>query len=349
MGCVGRLCASKEIYHMMCRRDSGYRLPPAVIAAAVFLTLGLASQAPAQDEEYRIGPGDVLSVTFWQDPDLNTEVQVGQDGRITLDIIGQIQAAGKTTEQLQTDIVRNISRLNKNISQATVRVLAFNYNHVYVIGQVNSPGKQSFEVIPDLWTLINEAGGVAEAGDLTRVTIIRGGDEAGKVEVVNVSQALAEGKLSELPKVGREDTIEIPRTPGSIPGGELARTEQKKNLIYVIGAVNSPGPISYESDIDVAEAIAYAGGPSDAADVTKTQLVIKDGYYSQTVTFDLREYATKGKPARYIMQKEDMIVIPADRPNFFEANLGLIATALGTVTTTILIIDQLNSGETTTR
>ena len=346
---------SEETEHMMCRFASGTtplagRLCRHVCLPILLLLMGLISvNQSLSAAEYRIGQGDVLSVTFWQDPDLNTEVLVGQDGRITLDIIGQIDAAGKTTEQLQNDIVRSISRLNKDISQATVRVTQFQYNHVYVIGQVNQPGKRAFEEIPDLWTLINEAGGVAPTGDLSRVTIIRGGDAAGRIEIANVSEALARGELDKLPKVGRMDTIEIPRTPGSIPGGDLAQGTEKKNLIYVLGAVNTPGPITYEENIDVAEALAYAGGPTDAADLTKTQLVIKDGYYSQTVTFDLRKYSTTGRPARYVMQKEDMIVVPADRPNFLESNLGLIATGLGAVTTAILIVDRLGNDNNTTR
>lgn len=299
------------------------------------------SGGPIQAAEYVIGPGDVLDIRFWQDPTLNAQVRVGQDGKISLDIIGQITAAGRTTEELQTDIVRLISRLNKSISQATVRVAQYNYQYVFVIGQVNTPGKIMFEEIPDLWTIINEAGGASDIGDLSRVTIVRGGEEAGKVEVVNVSQAIADGRLDQLPKVRREDTIEIPRTAGLVPATEMAQMAARKNLVYVIGAVVAPGPITYQENVDVLEALALAGGPTDNADLGKTQLVIKDGYFAQTVRLDLEKYASTGKPQRYLMQKEDMFIVPARRAGFFGGGIGTVAAALGTISTILLIADRL--------
>lgn len=307
---------------------------PAFMAACLWI-------ASAGAAEYKIGPGDVLDVSFWQDPGLNVQVKVGLDGKITLDIIGQVEAAGKTTEELQNDIVRMMSRLKENISQAVVRVAEYNYNHVFVIGQVNTPGKLAFEKIPDLWTLINEAGGINEMGDLSQVTIIRGGDDAGKIEVVNVSKAIAEGKLDDLPEVRRMDTIEIPRTPGQVLATEVGQSTGRKNLIYVIGAVTTPGPIKYEEGIDVMEALALAGGPTAEADLKKTQLIVKDGRFAQTVRFDLEKYSQTGRPARYIMQKEDMFYVPVERDGFFSGGLGTVATALGVVTTAAFLIREM--------
>ena len=106
----------------------------------------------------------------------------------------EFQAAGKTTIELQNDIVRQMSRLNTRVSQAVVRVIDYQYQYVFVKGQVLNPGKLTFEEIPDLWTIINEAGGITETGDLTRVTIIRGGTDAGKIEavksVISINKAL---------------------------------------------------------------------------------------------------------------------------------------------------------------
>jgi len=310
------------------------------------LTLVLATLCPLSavvGQEYLIGQEDLLDISFWQDPNLNTEVRVGMDGKISLDVVGQIEAAGLTTEQLQNEIVRQISRLNRNISQATVRVSQYNYNHVFVIGQVNLPGKRSFEQIPDLWTVINEAGGITQLGDLTRVSIIRGGADAGKIEVVNLAAALASGRLDQLPKLRRQDTIEIGRAPGQLLAGEVGLRTEKKNLFYVIGAVGSPGPVGYEENVDVLEALALAGGPDESADLKHTRLVLKDGNYAQTVELDLEEYIKTGRPARYIMQKEDLVVVPARRPGFLDTRLGQIATLLTAATTVYLLYDRVRN------
>ena len=87
-------------------------------------------------EGYKIGPGDLLEIRFWQDATLNADVRVGQDNMISLDIVGQIEAAGKTTTQLQNDIVNQMSRLNARISQVIVRVIDYQYQYVFVKGQV---------------------------------------------------------------------------------------------------------------------------------------------------------------------------------------------------------------------
>jgi protein involved in polysaccharide export with SLBB domain len=253
-----------------------------------------------------------------------------------VDIIGQIQAAGKTPTQLQNEIGRQMSRLTRDVSQSVVRVTAYNYNHVFVIGQVLTPGKKSFEEIPDLWTLLNEAGGFTDLADLSRVTIIRGGEESGKVEVVDVAGAIKTGRIDQLPKIRRQDTIEIPRTAADVPSAQLARTTERKNLIYVMGAVNTPGPKTFEEGIDLLDALALADGPTETADLKKTVLVVKDGYYSQAVTFDLNVSSNSGLPARYIMQREDAIIVPARQPSFAESGLRTTALVVGVIASLVV-------------
>jgi polysaccharide export outer membrane protein len=309
----------------------------------VLVVLAVVAERLAAQEEYIVGPDDVLSVSFWQEPELNATVRVSEDGNIAVDIIGKVQAAGKTTTQLQDEIGRRMSRLTKNVSQAVVRVVEYNYNHVFVIGQVLQPGKKTFESIPDLWTILNEAGGFTDLADLSRVTIIRGGEQAGKVEVVNVTKAIQEGKLDQLPRIRREDTIEIPRAPVAVPSSHLSQTSERRGVVYVLGAVNDPGPKGYEEGLDFLDALALANGPLESADLEKARLIIKDGNYAQTITVNLDKYARTGRPARYILQREDTFIIPARRrASFLGVGLPAVAGVLGAVTSIILVWDRLS-------
>jgi protein involved in polysaccharide export with SLBB domain len=298
----------------------------------------------AQSPEYKIGAEDVLEIRFWQDESLNTTVRVGQDGRITMDIIGSIEASGKTTEELQSEIIRQMSRLNKNISQAVVRVTQYNFNFLYLTGQVLSPGKRTYETIPGLWDVINEAGGITALGDLTRVTIIRGGDEAGKVEVVNVTKAVSEGNVDRLPRIRRQDTIEIPALPGGIPQAQIGEfTTEAKNQVYVLGAVTRPGPVQFEENADLLQILAAAGGPSPTADLKKVKIISRDGAYSQTYQINIEKYSKTGEPIRYVVRKEDTFIVPQRTTSFL--NFGTIATIVGTASTAWLLIDRIsNSG-----
>jgi polysaccharide export outer membrane protein len=309
-----------------------------ILFAVMSLLLGGAATTAA---EYRIGPEDVLLIKFWQDPALNSSVRVRLDGKIALDIIGEVEAAGRTILDLQTDIVNRMSRLNRRISQAVVQVTEFNYQHVFVYGQVNSPGKKTFEEIPDLLAILNEAGWITATGDLSRVNIIRGGERAGQVEVVDISGAMANGTVDQLPKLLRTDAIDIPSTPVGIPPPDLGRLVTRKNIIYVLGAVNTPGPIRYEENLDLMEAIALAGGHTGDADLKHAKIVSKDGYYGQSLHFDLEKYVSTGTPARHIMQKEDVCVVPFRKQGFMSRNFGTIVTILGAATSAALLYESL--------
>ncbi|PWB67854.1 hypothetical protein C3F09_12740 [candidate division GN15 bacterium] len=327
----------------------GYRANRKRLGLLIFAVL-LITAGSIIAKEYQIGPEDVLDVSFWQDPSLNAQVRVGQDGNITLGVIGQIQAAGKSTTELQDEIVRLMSRLNKNVSQAVVRVSQYNYNYVFVNGQVRSPGKRAFEEIPDIWTIINEAGGITETADLSRVTVIRGGTNAGRVEIINVSRALAEGKIDKLPQLERGDAIDVPSAPGNITGTSIAPEIEQKNQVYVLGAVNRPGPIAYVENTDFTDLLALAGGPTAGADLKHIKILTKDKYYSQSYQFNFESYAKSGRPARYIVRKEDTYVVPERRGGFFGTGLdvGTVAAAVGVVTSVYLLYDRLSRNNQTT-
>ena len=115
--------------------------------------------------------------------------------------------------------------------------------------------------------------------------------------MVDVQKAVSEGKLADLPVIGRMDTIEIPRTIGSSSTPNLALTTDRKNLIYIVGAVNEPGVKTYEQGVDILDALAIAGGPSPDADLKHARILMKDGDYSQTMIIDLNQYASSGRPA----------------------------------------------------
>lgn len=310
------------------------------------LVLGLFIAGPSiVAADYHIGPGDMLDVKFWPDQESNAIVVVGQDGKIALPIIGQITAAGKTAEQLQSDILNQISRLNSRISKAVVDVTQYNYNYLFVTGQVIAPGRFSFEEIPNLWTIINEAGGPTLLGDLSRVTIIRGGKKAGSVEVVDVAAAVAEGRIEGLPKIGREDTIEIPPGPAGLPPRSLTETVQKKNFFYVVGAVGTPGPVQFQENIDVLDAVALAGGHTEAANLKKALILSKDGAYAQSMQINLEKYSKTGQPARYIIRREDTIILPYRGNPFLSLNIGMVVTVVGLVTSFLIIYDQLKPAD----
>jgi len=299
----------------------------------------------ASSEEYVIGPGDVLKVSFWQDPSLDQEVQVRHDGKITLSIIGEIEATGFTSQQLADRIERNVSLYNTKVSQAAVTVIAYRSQRVFVSGMVSMPGKYSFEVIPDLWTVIKEAGGATETGDLSRVTIIRSRERGGEIITVNILEAIATGKVDQLPKLESDDTVEIPRVPGGVPGRQLASEyEEKRNLYYVIGQVNAPGIKAYEENIDILDAIGTASGTTSDADLTKVSVISKNGQGTSMMKLDLTKDQERGRARRVMVKPEDMIIVAQKKRAFLGwGTLRDVLAVAGTIASLYLVIENNNN------
>lgn len=314
------------------------RCIPVVI---ILLLAGAAGFAAAADE-YVIGPEDIVRISFWQAPELDQEAAVRQDGKITISIIGEITAAGLTCRELASQIESNISLYNKKISQATVTVIGFNSQKIFVSGQVVAPGKKTFEVIPDLWTVIKEAGGATETGDLTRVTIIRSKESGGEVITVNVLEAISRGNLENLPKLNSGDTVEIPKTAGGTLGHQLANEYiGGKNVIYVLGEVRTPGVQTFENGSDLLDVIGGAGGMTAGADAEHVQIISKTGRGTSVTKVNLKKYQRDGQARRVVIKQEDTIVIGAKKSSFLSwTQLRDFAAVAGTVVSFIYLIDR---------
>jgi polysaccharide export outer membrane protein len=128
--------------------------------------------AQAQDAEYTVKPGDVLSIAVWKEPDLQGPVLVRPDGAFSFPLAGQVDARGKTVMQLQQTVTE---RLKKFISDpvVTVSVQQVNGNKVYVIGQVNKPGEFVVNPRVDVMQALSMAGGATPFAALGDITILR--------------------------------------------------------------------------------------------------------------------------------------------------------------------------------
>lgn len=301
--------------------------------------------SPAALAEYTVGIDDVLDIVFWQAAELNQTAVVNSDGKISLSVIGEITAAGLTPSALGRKIVEQVSRFNRDISQATVTVTAYYSQTVFVEGEVMAPGRYAREVIPDLWTIIKEMGGVSAVGDLRNVKIIRGsGSDLGKILSVDVLSAVSSRDLSRLPKIMPHDVIRVSRTLSGIPStGVPAETEGGRNVYYVVGAVARPGVYTLESGLSILEAIAIAGGALPTAKLKGIMVNSRVGEYANVYTIDMDKQMKQGSPSRYVLRPEDAIVVPEKGGTFLGVGFSALRDVLTfgtTITSTILLIDR---------
>jgi polysaccharide export outer membrane protein len=152
--------------------------PPVKTAPAVPAAPKPAAPNPAAPQgvptpaDYVIGPDDLLTVVYWRDKELSGDVAVRPDGKISLPLLNDIQAAGLTPEQLRVAVT---AAAGKFLEEPTVTVVVrqINSRRVYITGQVGKPGPYNLSGPMTVLQLIATAGGVLEYADTKNIVVMR--------------------------------------------------------------------------------------------------------------------------------------------------------------------------------
>ena len=124
------------------------------------------------DPAYIIGPEDVLDINVWKEPDMTRVVPVRPDGKISLPLINDVQAAGSTPQQLASAVTEKLRKFLTE-PQVTVIVTAINSQRVFVVGEVLRAG--AFPLIPGMTVLqaLASAGGFTTFADMKKIHVMR--------------------------------------------------------------------------------------------------------------------------------------------------------------------------------
>ena len=122
--------------------------------------------------DYVIGPEDVLTIVFWREKDLSSDVIVRPDGRISLPVLQDVHAAGLTPEQLRDSLTKTAERFVED-PNVTVVVKEINSRRVFITGQVAKPGPYNLNAPTTIVQLISMAGGLLEYADGKNIVIMR--------------------------------------------------------------------------------------------------------------------------------------------------------------------------------
>jgi polysaccharide export outer membrane protein len=233
---------------------------PAVRATQVYT-------APTGD--YVIGPGDVVDIKVFKQPDLTGRFRVGDSGSVELLFIGKQQLAG-LTESEAADLLRQELRKYLRQPEVSVTVTEFNSRLVTVIGAVRTPGRQPLRRAMRLLDVIALAGGLAE--DSSRfVNVIR---------YVSKPAEEAQPALGAAPTPEPDEDVPPDVEILSINIDDIIAGNAKNNLllqpgdiisvpradvVYLAGNVRKPGPITARNPITVTQAIAMASGLAEGA------------------------------------------------------------------------------------
>ena len=171
---------------------------------------GAAATVPRVVEGYVIGPDDVLSIVFWKDKDLSAEVTVRPDGKVSLPLLNDIMAQGRTPDQLR-DALKLAAQAFVEDPNPTVMVKEIKSRRVFITGQVEKPGPYPLTSETTVLQLIAMAGGVREFADGSNITIIRK-VENGRTQILpfNYRDVLKRKNLDQNVQLKPGDTVVVP-------------------------------------------------------------------------------------------------------------------------------------------
>jgi polysaccharide export outer membrane protein len=225
------------------------KLRNALGASLLILVAVFASTAWAQGKvsDYKLGAGDGIRITVFQNPDLTLETRVGGDGTITYPLIGSVKIGGLTISEAERTIANALQagRFLKQ-PQVTILVTQVRSQQVSVLGAVGRPGSFPIETFDTrISSILAMAGGILPAGgDVAILTGERDGKPFRKeIDVPGLF----------LDRTSRDDIV--------VEGGDVIYVPSAP-MFYIYGEVLRPGAYRVERHMTIREALAQGGGLS---------------------------------------------------------------------------------------
>lgn len=257
-----------------------------LILSVLFLSLS-AALALGIENDYQIGPGDVLRITIYDHPDLTTVARVDNDGYILFPLAGRVQVGGLSTADASQAIASSLGTDYIVNPQPSVFVEEFRSKKVFIIGEVVRPGLYELSGPTTLLELVSKAGGLTRGAGRNatiRRTVKNGAANESSIEV-NIADLLQAGS----------ESVDVPLMDGD------SVTIAKAAVIYVTGQVNRPSAFTVEPDTTVIKAITMAGGFTALAAQGKIKIIRK---------IDGREQVLEKVPLHEKLMPEDVMVVP---------------------------------------
>lgn len=296
-----------------------------IAAFSLFLLFSFSPALFAQ-KDYPLGPEDVIEIIVWGHEDLRRQLPVSLQGTITFPMIGEVRAAGLSTQGLEKDLAAKLGDGYIVRPQITVTVKEFKSQKAYVMGQVEKPGIYPITQENRLLYFLSQAGPSTDKekapGD--EVVIIRPKSH------VNHGMTLeeAETKPAEVIRVNLRETLAGDPAHNIIIQNGDSIILPRAQFFFVLGEIKTPGRYNLERGTNLLNALSIGGGPTKDAD-EKIEIIRPQKPSAKAITHDEAEAKKEkiidvnlkevlsGNPLHNILIRDgDSIVVPL-MPSFF--------------------------------
>lgn len=286
-----------------------------MIASGILLTMltCITLNVRAQDESLLIGPGDLVSVSVLQVPELNQRARVTDSGELSLTLGGKVKVEGLTPEQgaraIEQALVKGEFLVGPTV---TLTIDQYATQNVSIMGEVKLPGSYPIFTSRSVIEVLAQAGGVTSFAD-RRITIE---SHRTRQRFYYYLSNNADQALQTQVMVFPGDKIIVPRV----------------DVVYVLGDVARPGGFpksTNDSRLTVLQAVSLAGGTPPNAAPSHTRLIRKhlDGTYEE-IHVPLSDMQ-KGKKPDMAMEADDILYVPFSYARNVAVGIGGLVAAAG--------------------
>ena len=293
---------------------------------------------PGEPGDYRIGPYDLVDISVFEAPELNRTVRVSAGGEISLPLLGGVQAAGLTPQELERVLQELLRRRYMKDPHVSVFVREMESHPVSVFGAVTKPGVYQIRGTRTLIEVLSLAQGLAEdAGDT--VLVMRGrprSPEAVAGTAGGTAAGGAEPAAGDTLSVNLKDLLQSGDVRSNVPiyPGDIVKVA-RAGIVYVVGEVKKPGGFVLRNNesLSVLQALALAEGLSRTAAKSHARIIRTDSEGRRREVPINLDKVLAGKAADPFLEPNDVVFIPnsAARSAFFRGLEATVGTLSGLV------------------
>ena len=273
--------------------------------ASFLFLLSIAGSALAQavsSEPYRLRPEDVIAIRVYGEEEMSVDAPINLDGTISVPLLGFINAAGKTTSELERHITVELKAAEYFVDpKVSVNIIRFRELRASVTGAANRPGEFVFKPGDRVLSLISQAQGYGfNRAELRKSVLIR----KGSMEQIplDLHAMLIRNDMSQNYELRDGDIINIPET--------------RLNRVGVIGWAQRPGQFDWYEGMTLADAISQAGGEvpyrSRMSQIQIQRVTPGREYEYQRFKVDFTKFTSNNDFSQNVaLQPGDVIYIPA--------------------------------------
>ncbi|PAU72652.1 polysaccharide export protein [Vreelandella alkaliphila] len=258
--------------------------------------------------EYRVGPGDILSVIVYDHPELTipagsersaaeTGNRIRPNGTMFYPYVGRVRVEGMTLDEVRNLITRRLANVI-NEPQVEVGIAAFNSQKVYISGAVENPGTLPLTIVPmTILDAISAVGGARENADWRNVTLSRNGGE----ERISLYAMMRQGDMTQNRLLRDGDLLHVP-------------TMENQNVV-VMGQVVRPGTIAIGNErITLTDALGRAGGVNESRAEPSGIFVVRGNSpgsekFATVYQLDIRDATRLLLGTRFPLQPQDVVYV----------------------------------------